>query len=193
MNPVRAKYLNVTTVSRCLSISYLKYLQTKHQQGRLIVCSVSSEILNAKGSPNVSGKIISVLATAWKLSKYGVITGPYFPAFGQNTKRYFVSLRIQSECGKIWTRSNFEFGHFSGSEHLTQFEYWILCESPFTRTWKWNWKGYIQKQPSRGVLRKRCSENMQQIYRRTPMPKCDFNKVALATLLKSQFRMGVLL
>ena len=25
---------------------------------------------------------------------------------------------------------------------------------------------YFQKQPSRGVLRKRCSENMQQIYRR---------------------------
>ena len=30
-----------------------------------------------------------------------------------------------------------------------------------------------QKQPFRGVLRKRCSENMQQIHRRTPMPKCD--------------------
>ena len=30
----------------------------------------------------------------------------------------------------------------------------------------------------RGVLRKRCSENMAQIYRGTPMPKCDFNKVA---------------
>ena len=30
----------------------------------------------------------------------------------------------------------------------------------------------------RGFLKKRCSENMQQIYRRTPMPKCDFNKVA---------------
>ena len=28
-------------------------------------------------------------------------------------------------------------------------------------------------------FRKRCSENMQQIYRRKPMPKCDFNKVAL--------------
>ena len=28
----------------------------------------------------------------------------------------------------------------------------------------------LQKQPSRSVLRKRCSENMQQIYRRTPMP-----------------------
>ena len=36
----------------------------------------------------------------------------------------------------------------------------------------------IQKQPPRGVLSKRCSENMQQIYRRTPIPKCDFNKVA---------------
>ena len=35
------------------------------------------------------------------------------------------------------------------------------------------------EQPSRGVLRKRCSENMQQIYRRTPMPNCDFKKVAL--------------
>ena len=35
-----------------------------------------------------------------------------------------------------------------------------------------------QKQPSSGVLRKRCSENMQQIYRRKPMPKCDFNRVA---------------
>ena len=37
---------------------------------------------------------------------------------------------------------------------------------------------YAQKQPSRGVLNERCSENMQQIYSRTPMPKCAFNKVA---------------
>ena len=29
----------------------------------------------------------------------------------------------------------------------------------------------IQMQPSRGDLRKRCSENMQQLYWRTPMPK----------------------
>ena len=33
------------------------------------------------------------------------------------------------------------------------------------------------KQPSRCVLRERCSENMQQIYRRTPMLKCDFDEV----------------
>ena len=36
-----------------------------------------------------------------------------------------------------------------------------------------------QKQPPRAVLKKSCSENMHQIYRRTPMPKCDFNKDAL--------------
>ena len=30
-----------------------------------------------------------------------------------------------------------------------------------------------QKQPSKGVLKKKYSENMQQIYRRTPIPKCE--------------------
>ena len=34
------------------------------------------------------------------------------------------------------------------------------------------------QQPPRGVPRKWCSEKMQQIYRRTPMLNCDFNKVA---------------
>ena len=37
----------------------------------------------------------------------------------------------------------------------------------------------IQKQPPRSVPRKKCSENMQQIYKRTPMRKCDFSKVAM--------------
>ena len=44
-----------------------------------------------------------------------------------------------------------------------------------------------QKQPSRGVLRKMCSENMHAanfIYRRTPMPKCN--------LLNSHFDLRVL-
>ena len=37
---------------------------------------------------------------------------------------------------------------------------------------------YSEAATQRCVLRKKCSENVQQIYRRTPMPKCDFNKVA---------------
>ena len=31
-------------------------------------------------------------------------SGPCFPTFGLNTERYWVSLRIQSECGKMPTR-----------------------------------------------------------------------------------------
>ena len=43
---------------------------------------------------------------------------PYFPAFGLNTERYFVSLRIQFECGKIRIRKNSVFGHFSRSVYI---------------------------------------------------------------------------
>ena len=53
---------------------------------------------------------------AWKVSKYGVISGPYFPVFGLNTEIYFVNLRIQSEYRKIRTRNNSVFEHFSRSK-----------------------------------------------------------------------------
>ena len=43
-------------------------------------------------------------------------------------------------------------------------------DSPTTNV---NLDASLQKQPPRGVLKKRCSENMQHIYRRTLMPKCD--------------------
>ena len=33
----------------------------------------------------------------------------------------------------------------------------------------------LQKQPPRDVLNKRCSENMQQVYRRTPMSTCPLS------------------
>ena len=42
-------------------------------------------------------------------------SGPYFPAFGLNTEIHSVNLRTQSECGKIRTRKNSVFGHFSRS------------------------------------------------------------------------------
>ena len=56
---------------------------------------------------------ICFLFTTWKVSKYGVISGPYFSVFGLNTERYSVSLRIQSGYRKIRTRNNSVFGHFS--------------------------------------------------------------------------------
>ena len=62
-------------------------------------------------------------STAWKLSKYGAFSGPYFPIFGLNTERYGVSLRIQFEYGKIRTSKNSVFGHFTYSvEYISNSE-----------------------------------------------------------------------
>ena len=47
-----------------------------------------------------------------EVSKYGVFSGPYFPAFVLNTGRYSVSLRIQSKCRKIQTKKNSVLGLF---------------------------------------------------------------------------------
>ena len=47
----------------------------------------------------------------------------------------------------------------------------------------------LHKQPLRGVLRKRCSENMQQIYRRTHPCRKDFNKAA-SNFIETRLRHG---
>ena len=39
-------------------------------------------------------------------------------------------------------------------------------------------KDFFFKQLSRSVPKKMCSKNMQQMYRRISIPKCDFNKIA---------------
>ena len=59
--------------------------------------------------------ILDNTSTTEKVSKYGAISGLHFPTFGLNTERYEVSVRIQSECGKIRTRNSSVFGHFSRS------------------------------------------------------------------------------
>ena len=56
---------------------------------------------------------ISFLTRCGKCPNTEFFSGPYFPTFGLNTERYGVPLRIQSKCGKIWTRKNSVFGHFS--------------------------------------------------------------------------------
>ena len=45
---------------------------------------------------------------------------------------------------------------------------------------------WLSEQPSRGSLKKRCSENLQQIYRKTPMPKWKF-KLEIRTPLEGCF------
>ena len=44
----------------------------------MIECSVTQSGIRIK----------SDMSTTWKVSKYGVFSGPYFPAFGLNTERY---------------------------------------------------------------------------------------------------------
>ena len=43
------------------------------------------------------------------------------------------------------------------------------------------WFYLIEAAVQRGVLKKRCSETMQQIYRRTIMQKCDFDNFAASS------------
>ena len=72
--------------------------------------------------------IVNICYTAWKVSKYGVFSGLYLRVLGQNTERFSVSLRIQSECGKMQTRKNSGFGHFSRSARLTFSKHnWNFC------------------------------------------------------------------
>ena len=52
----------------------------------------------------------------------------------------------------------------------------LAPSEPQFLSWVCLMKGF-QEQSSRDVFRKRCSENKQQIYRATPLAKCDFNKV----------------
>ena len=66
-------------------------------------------------------------STVWKVSKYGVFSGLHFPAFGLNTERYFVF--IQTECGKIWTRKNSVFGHFSRSVDDSDFSFLLVDDN----------------------------------------------------------------
>ena len=67
---------------------------------------------------NILASLYNRLVTAWKVSKYGVISGPYFPVFGLNTKIYGVNLRIQSKYRKIRTRNNSAFGNFLSRDSL---------------------------------------------------------------------------
>ena len=77
---------------------------------------------------------------------------------------------------------------------LTSLEYFLLPKRSVLVTVVSAPFKILQKQSSRGVLRRRFPENMQQIYRRTPIPKCDFKKVAKQQLfLKNIFHLRFLL
>ena len=73
--------------------------------------------------------------TAWNVSKYGVISGPYFPVFGVNTATYSVNRRIQFKYRKMQTRNNFVFDRFSRSVYNS----YTLCRTSLSFFDFWNY------------------------------------------------------
>ena len=65
----------------------------------VIQLTINQMLIDCNGTRS-HNHLVRKRSTAWKVSKYGVFSGPYFPVFGLNKERYSVSLRIQSECGK---------------------------------------------------------------------------------------------
>ena len=114
-------YLNCNYVTKW---AFAKYLSSSFRQ-----------IDFARKLPPVLNSLFRITFTAWKVSKYGVFFGPYFPEFGLNMELYSVNLRIQSEYRKIRTRKNSVFRHFSRSVISQQHIPWkILFDvllSPF--------------------------------------------------------------
>ena len=56
------------------------------------------------------------------------ISGLYFPAFGLNTEKLSVSLRIQSKCRKMRTRKTHNMGTFHAVRVMTTYAWSIFKE-----------------------------------------------------------------
>ena len=89
---------------------------------------------------------------------------------------------------KILARNGLKFRRFSSSMNCVlgyseagTFSAIVSFLENFLKTLSFRGLSYyqIQKHPFRGVPQKRCSKNKQQIYSRTPMPMCNFNKVEI--------------
>ena len=104
----------ITVLEICQTLIYSKS-SSLTESNSLTLCILVFK-LNSVWS--IASWLYSNPSTTWKVSKYGVFSGPYFPAFGLNTEIYSVNLSIQSECGKIRTRKNSLFGNFSRSDTI---------------------------------------------------------------------------
>ena len=98
-----------------------------------------------------------------------VLPGVNTTYFGLHSLRYFSSKIWNVITDKIKTSLSLDESKIKIRQWAPSSCHYKLCRSCIQLV------GYVnQKQPPRGVLKKRCSENIQQIYRRTPIPKCDF-------------------
>ena len=70
----------------------------------LLFCSHANLILVFKSTEPRAQNFVQLFLHCVKNVRIRSYSGTYFPTFGLNMERYEVSLRIQSECGKIRNR-----------------------------------------------------------------------------------------
>ena len=58
---------------------------------KIVIGSYKEDLLLGSRSRLIS-------STAWKVSKYGVFSGPYFPVFGPNTEIYLHIWTLFTQC-----------------------------------------------------------------------------------------------
>ena len=111
--PIFRKYLNLIFVINTTEIydEWVNFFSNHSQNAvvypfivKKIVYSNRAYCLSCKESDNMAIAIQTKSTCCDKSVRIPSFCGPYFSAFGVNTETYGVSLHIQSECGKIWTR-----------------------------------------------------------------------------------------
>ena len=118
----------------------------------------------------------------WKFSMQKLCLSTKFPQreIWWNCDMFSSKIHLWNAAVLIWFKSGIcIFAPLDGFHKTFNFDKVLPGFWCFLTNYKTQWAFNIQKQPSRGVLRERCSENMQQNYRWTSMPKCNFDKVAL--------------
>ena len=90
----------------------------------VLTCLCSFPVLPLTSSSSTSlSQLHSHFVTSVRIRRF---SGPYFPAFGLNTKRYGVSLRIPSEYEKIWSGKTPNTGTFHPVSQ-TSFLFELVC------------------------------------------------------------------
>ena len=101
-------YLHYISILRksCTSFKSIDKAKSENvKEGPFLISCLLYNILSIPFSFILRRRIVKLLDTAWKVSKYGGFFYPYFPVFGLNTEPY--SVRIQENTDKkklrIWT------------------------------------------------------------------------------------------
>ena len=94
-------------------------------------------------------------------------SGPYFPVFGLNTDIYFVNLCIRFEYGKIRTRKNSVFGHFSCSAVINLCQVNSYQQFHFTQKSQYSVQPFFFKIVSPPGLSLKSAQSMEQSTKHT--------------------------